>query len=362
MTAQAQEPESLCEEGGKLCLTTAAGAATGPDQIEQLVETLSDVVADARRENPNANIRVVGLGSRLADSVTRAILMKSKEPIDHLTPAGRVRFYWQTPEYRANLFFALARGTTNTGLTNLVLLVSDRMDGLTLIPNVLSIFFMATSLQVGIDPFHAWLTNGNWSRTLVPSLRSKPADPKDQEKWNTKFERWKYTEFLAKWYLTQFVVMIVIDTALIPTGAWHDQTLVNIALKTMITSLFSMFAQGGPEGAVIALTESRLSLARARLASAGSLDPKADIKLTTKFDVIRRALVSSLGIASTILGTLRMSHATDLWSVFIPTDVPGAVLCGMGVLGVGVTEYLAWKKRKKTCAELLPGVESAGGN
>lgn len=328
-----------CNDPTKVCLTTVGGSASGPQQVDEMVNKLGAMLEDARQENPNANILVKAFGE-WADRVTRAILMNARDPIEQLTPAERAKYYLQEPEYRKNLVFALIRGTSNGGLTFYALLVSElHASSFELLPTLAAIFAMAGGIQIAHDPIEAFLESGALVRRWVPGLRVQPTDVAQLRKWNVKFSRWKYAESLAKWYLLQFAVLTVVDLTLLTTPAWDEKTLGYAFLKTLATALFSMVAQAGPTGAVYHTMDAVQNWADGRKRVEGRRDEKSDIKLSEQLKTLKRLGAMAVGVGVTIVGTLRMVD-DNVWSVLVPNDTAGFAMIGAGVLGAGISEIV----------------------
>jgi hypothetical protein len=337
-----------------LCLSVVGLSASGQD-ADEVAEQLAVSYEAAARENPNVILKIANVGSAAADYLTAKIMVKSKVPIEDLTPRERIKLYASTPEYRENFVFALVRGGANSvGSTlTLALVVSDlALSPQDLLPSAFAIFFMSGGIQVGIDPFHLWLKNGSWSQALIPGLRQPPVDPVLLPKWQGRRDRWAEREFYAKWFATQFVFMCGIDLALIPSGIWNGQTLGMVLAKTLVNSLFAMFAEGAPEGLIVDGARALLEKAKASRRAKGELDEITRKKLEVTYDRYRRGLVAMIAVGSTALGLLRNSQSTLLWQVFVPTDTPGFILFSMGLVCVSASKIISWQKNR-SCGRCL---------
>jgi hypothetical protein len=328
-------------------ITITGMATTGEGDATLVAETVAETFRQAAAENPKVELKIANLGSRFADWITRKVMMKSKVPIQDLTPKERVALYFNTPEYRENFAFALIRGTANGIFSSITFVYSDyQLSALDLLPNAITVFAMSGGIQLGIDPFHAWLKNGAFSQALIPELAQKPEEPELQVEWTHKMERWRQREFYAKWFATQFTFMLGIDMALSNTGVFEGQSLVYVLSKTAINSLFAMFAEGSNEGIIVDATT-----AMAEKKSQGQTTESAN-KTRIRYDRVRRFLAGTLAVGSTALASFRNSGDESLWQALIPTDAQGAVLFGMGILGIATTKYMAWRKQKSCEAAL----------
>lgn len=346
---QTQSPTTCGEGTSGLCLTTVGMTAPEGESARLTGSHIADTLRRSHEENPQANLIVANAGSEAGTRMIQEIRARASVPIRDVSATIDTDHGDDDGPAEGNFQFAMVRGSANGVVTTLAFVLSNRHPSpVSLLPTLFAIFLMSGGIQVQIDPFHAWLKNGRRSQTLMPSLRS----PEN----SARLEQWREREFYVKWFCTQFVFMIGIDLALIPAHVWEGKTLEFILAKTAINSLFAMFAEGSTEKVVVDSTWVAIENAKRENAAPEGLDRGSLKQQIKKYNQRRRYLAGTFAVISTMLSSFRNTSGDQIMSAFVPSDVPGAILFAMGVLGMGASAYLVSKRRKLGCREVLGSV------